>query len=89
LIISSTQIGIWPTFRRMPIVTDALREILERFDALPDDAVVPSRITATILGLSERTVRYHPGLRRVRLSIGRYGQRVGDIRQLVRGAEAA
>ena len=46
-------------------MTDALREILERFDALPDDAVVPSRITATILGLSERTVRYHPGLRRV------------------------
>jgi hypothetical protein len=68
----------------MPTMTDALREILERFDILPADAVVPSRITAIILGLSERTVRYHPGLQRVRLSVGRYGQRVGDIRRLVR-----
>jgi hypothetical protein len=68
----------------MPTMTDALREILERFDCLPADAVVPSRITAIILGLSERTVRYHPGLARVRLSVGRYGQRVGDIRRLVR-----
>jgi hypothetical protein len=55
----------------MPTMTDALREILERFDCLPADAVVPSRITAIILGLSERTVRYHPGLARVRLSVGR------------------
>jgi hypothetical protein len=68
----------------MPTMTDALREILERFDALPDDAIVPSKITAIILGLSERTIRYHPHLRRVQLSVGRYGQRVGDIRQLVR-----
>jgi hypothetical protein len=68
----------------MPTMTDALRKILERFDALPDDAVVSSRITAVILGLSEKTVRYHPGLPRVRLSVGRYGQRLGDIRKLVR-----
>jgi hypothetical protein len=68
----------------MPTMTNALREILERFDALPDDAVVPSKITAIILGLSERTVRYHENLRRVRLSVGRYGQRVGDIRKLCR-----
>lgn len=65
-------------------MTDALREILERFDALPDDAVVPSKITAVILGLSERTIRYHENLRRVQLSVGRYGQRVGDIRKLTR-----
>ena len=65
-------------------MTDGLREILQRFDALPDDAVVLSRITAIILGLSERTVRYHRNLPRVRLSVGRYGQRVGDIRKLVR-----
>jgi hypothetical protein len=65
-------------------MTDALREILERFDCLPADAVVPSRITAIILGLSERTVRYHPYLPRVQIARGRYGQRVGDIRKLVR-----
>jgi hypothetical protein len=73
----------------MQTMTDGLREILERFDALPDDAVVSSRITAVILGLSEKTVRYHPGLSRVRLSVGRYGQRVGDIRKLVRNGMPA
>jgi hypothetical protein len=65
-------------------MTRELREILQRFDAMPDDGVASSRITAIILGLSEKTVRYHTRLPRVRLSIGRYGQRVGDIRKLVR-----
>jgi hypothetical protein len=65
-------------------MTDELREILERFDALPDDAVVPSRVTGIILGVSERTIRYHPYLPRVQISRGRYGQRVGDIRKLAR-----
>ncbi len=59
-------------------------EALQRFDALPDDAVVPSRITGMILGISERTVRYHPHLPRVQISPQRYGQRVGDIRKLCR-----
>jgi hypothetical protein len=59
-------------------------EALQRFDALPDDAVVPSRITGMILGISERTIRYHPNLPRVQISRGRYGQRVGDIRKLCR-----
>jgi hypothetical protein len=65
-------------------MTNALREILERFDSLPDAAVLPTTITAIILGLSERTVRYHPALPRVTVSRGRYGQRVGDIRKLCR-----
>jgi hypothetical protein len=65
-------------------MTSGLREILERFDVLPDDAVVPSKVTAIIMGLSERVIRYHPRLRRVVVSRGRYGQRVGDIRKIVR-----
>jgi hypothetical protein len=65
-------------------VTNKLREILERFAALPDEAVVPSKITAILLGVSERVVRYHPMLPRAQISVGRYGQRVGDIRKLVR-----
>jgi hypothetical protein len=65
-------------------MTNKLREILERFAALPDEAVVPSKVTAIILGVSERVVRYHPMLPRAQVSIGRYGQRVGDIRRLVR-----
>jgi hypothetical protein len=65
-------------------MTPALREILERFDALPDAAVVPSKVTAIILGMSERTVRYHPDLSKVQISANRYGQRAGDIRKLCR-----
>ena len=65
-------------------MTDALREILQRFDSLPDDAVVPSKITGIILGLSERTIRYHPSLPRIKISRGRYGQRAADIRLLSR-----
>jgi hypothetical protein len=46
--------------------------------------VSPTKITAIILGLSERIVRYHPMLPRRQVSNGRYGQRVGDIRKLCR-----
>jgi hypothetical protein len=61
-----------------------LHEALARFNVLPDDAVLPSQVTAIILGVSERTVRYHPHLPRHQISRGRYGQRVGDIRKLCR-----
>jgi hypothetical protein len=61
-----------------------LHEVLARFNVLPDDAVLPSQVTAIILGVSERTIRYHPNLPRVQISRGRYGQRVGDIRKLCR-----
>ena len=61
-----------------------LHEAPERFNVLPDDAILPSRVTGIILGISERTVRYHPHLPRVQISRGRYGQRVGDIRKLCR-----
>jgi hypothetical protein len=59
-------------------------EIIKRFDQLPDDAVVQTKVTALVLGVSEKTVRYHPQLPRVQVSPGRYGQRVGNIRALVR-----
>lgn len=61
-----------------------LLEILQRFDALPDDAILPTRITGIILGISERTVRYHPHLPRVQIARGRYGFRVGEVRKLCR-----
>jgi hypothetical protein len=61
-----------------------LHEALARFNVLPDDAVLPSQVTAIILGVSERTIRYHPNLPRVQISRGRYGQRVDDIRKLCR-----
>ena len=64
--------------------TNIERKELERFDALPDEAIVSSRIARIILDLSERTVRYHPHLRRIWTSRGRYGFRVGQIRELCR-----
>jgi hypothetical protein len=57
-------------------------EIIKRFDQLPDDAVVQTKVTALMTGLSEKTVRKH--YPRVPVSPGRYGQRVGDIRSRVR-----
>jgi hypothetical protein len=35
-----------------------LHEAPARFNVLPDDAVLPSQVTAIILGVSERTTRY-------------------------------
>jgi len=65
-------------------MTNELHEILQRFNLLPDDAILPSPVTGIILGVSERTIRYHPHLPRVQVNRGRYGQRVGDIRKLTR-----
>jgi hypothetical protein len=62
---------------------ELVTHIIKQFDELPDDAVVPRRITAAVLGVSERTVRrYYPT---VRLSPRLSGNRVGDIRAIVRG----
>jgi hypothetical protein len=58
-------------------------EILKHWDSLPDDAVVSSKITELVLGCAARTVRYHPDLTRVYISRGRYGFRVGNVRQLI------
>jgi hypothetical protein len=60
-------------------------EIIRHWDSLPDDAVVSSRITALVLGCAERTIRYHPKLKRIELSLGRYGFRVGNVRKIARG----
>jgi hypothetical protein len=70
------------------MLTEKVRSILNRFDALPDDAVLQSSTTSIITGLSERTIRYHPKLPRKYLTANRYGQRVGDVRRLIRGEPA-
>jgi hypothetical protein len=65
-------------------MTKDVRKNLELFNSLPDDAVIGSGLTAIVSDLSERTVRYHPDLPRRQISRGRYGQRVGDVRKLLR-----
>jgi len=64
-------------------------EVVKRFDDLPNDAVISTKIAALVLGLAERTIRYHPQLKRIQLSRGRHGYTVGNVRQLVRGDAAA
>lgn len=59
-------------------------ELIKRFDDLPDDAVISTKITAIILGCADRTVRYHP-----KISNGRYGFRVGNVRSIARGEAIA
>ena len=61
-----------------------LKRALERFDLLPDSANVSSKVTAAILGVSERTIRYHPLLPRIYTSPKRYNYNVGRVRKLAR-----
>jgi hypothetical protein len=56
---------------------------IKEFDDLPDDAVVPRRVTAEVLHISERTVRRC--VPTIQLSLRRCGNRVGDIRAIARG----
>jgi len=60
-----------------------LTELLRRWSSLPDEAIVNSKLTAAITGLSERVIRYDPRFERVYLTKTRYGQRVGDIRKML------
>jgi hypothetical protein len=62
-----------------------LQAFLERFDKLPDDAIVPARKAKAIVPLSERTLRYHPKLPRRYVSERLYGFSAGDLRRLMRG----
>ena len=64
-------------------------EIIKHFDDLPNDAVISTKVAALILGCAERTIRYHPALRRIQISRGRYGFRAADLRKIVRGGAAA
>jgi hypothetical protein len=57
-------------------------DTLKEFDDLPDDAVVPYRVTAAVLHMSERTVRRT--VPTVRRSLRLRGNRVGDIRAIAR-----
>jgi hypothetical protein len=59
-----SQIGAWfgteGIFRKVPTMTNELHEVLERFNALPYDAILPSRVAA----------RSAPGLAGVTASFG-------------------
>jgi hypothetical protein len=64
-------------------------ELVKRFDELPDDAILPDKAACLVLGISERTLRYRiPEIPKIKISQGRGGRRVGDIRAHIRRGRA-
>jgi hypothetical protein len=61
-----------------------LRTALERFASKPDDALECAEVSAAALGISQRTLRYHPKIPRVYITPTRYNFRVGVIRKIAR-----
>jgi hypothetical protein len=57
--------------------------ILDTFDKLPDDAIIPVPVTAALFGLCTKTVRER--IPSVRISPSRLGNRVGYLRAISRG----
>jgi hypothetical protein len=72
------------TILGIPPMTE-LVELLKRWPHLPDEAVVHSKVTAAVTGLSERVVRYDLRFPRVYVTKNRYGHRVRDIRKVLKG----
>ena len=64
-------------------------ELIQNFDSLPNDAVVPLKVSRLVRNTSEWTDRRNPPLRRIQISPRRWGHRVGDIRAHIRGEQPA
>jgi hypothetical protein len=62
-------------------------KIASRFDAMPDDSVVPPKVAAILSGgnFKEQEWSRNPPVPKRRLSQRRIGFRVGDLRALFRG----
>ncbi|HEY1982973.1 MAG TPA: hypothetical protein VGH13_23075 [Xanthobacteraceae bacterium] len=65
---------------------DALK-IVSQFDQMPEDAILPAKAAAILLGgsLTEQTLRRNPPITKRQISQRRFGFRVGDLRTLIRG----
>lgn len=64
---------------------DAIRKKLKEIDQLPDDSIIPDPVVAKIMNIGLRTLRRSNPVRRVQLSPGRIGRRLGEVRALIRG----
>ena len=62
-----------------------LTDLLKRWPSLPNEAIVHSKVVAAVTGLSERTIRYDPRLKRVYLTPNRYGFRVSNVKEILAG----
>jgi hypothetical protein len=61
---------------------------LAQFDSLPNDAIVPDRVAAAILSISIWTLRRQNPVPERQITERRFGRRVGDLRDKVRGKAA-
>jgi hypothetical protein len=62
-------------------------DILRHFDHLPDWAIVPQKVTALLTGESARSLRRKKPIPSFPINGSLKGNRVGDIRKLVRESE--
>lgn len=65
---------------------EEIRKRLKELDDRPDDAIIADPVAAVMLDISLRTLRRRNPVPCVRLSPGRVGRRLGDVRAKVRGA---
>ncbi len=65
--------------------SDNYIDVVQQFDRLPADAILPDPLSAKVLGISVWTLRRNNPTPRVQVSKKRFGRRVGDIRALARG----
>jgi hypothetical protein len=70
-------------------MSPAHREKLKNFDNLPNDALVPDAVAAAILGISLSSLKNRAPVPARQICDRRHGRRVGDLRALARGTEAA
>jgi hypothetical protein len=60
-------------------------ELLRRWPQLPDDALVPVKLTCLLTGRCDKTLRNDKRLKRVYFGKRHYGFRAGDVRRLLAG----
>jgi hypothetical protein len=65
------------------LIKNRYAHLIENFDKLPDSAVLPTAVTAELFSLNPKTVRDR--IPTVQLSPKRLGQRVGDLRAILKG----
>jgi hypothetical protein len=63
-------------------------EVVEGFDKLSDDALVPEGVGDAMLSISEWSRRRHRPLPRYEVAPGIFRNRAGDIRALVRSTQS-
>jgi hypothetical protein len=59
-------------------------DILRYFDQLPDQAVVPQKVTALLIGESARSLRRKKPIPTYPINGSLRGNKVGDVRRLLR-----